>query len=75
MSRSALSPRHQAKARRPDTSSGWAPTASTITLLTALGILVVGQMYTVLALLNPMARSLHTTRGAGKNAVTSRKRR
>ncbi|WP_328564906.1 MFS transporter [Streptomyces coelicoflavus] len=63
MSRSALSPRRHAKARQPDTFSGWAPTAPTITLLTALGILVVGQMYTVLALLHPMARSLHTTPG------------
>ncbi|WP_351225962.1 MFS transporter [Streptomyces sp. NPDC002133] len=43
------------------TSRPWAPTTSTVTLLTAVGVLVVGQMYTVLALLDPMAVSLTTT--------------
>ncbi|MFF4354403.1 MFS transporter [Streptomyces sp. NPDC001530] len=36
-------------------------TAPTVALLTTLGILVVGQMYTVLAMLAPMADSLATT--------------
>ncbi|MBM7439579.1 MFS transporter [Streptomyces sp. HB132] len=53
--------RHPAKTAAPGTPPGWAPTTATITLLTSLGVLVVGQMYTVLALLSPMALSLHTT--------------
>jgi MFS family permease len=44
----------------------WAPTVSTVALLTVLGVLVVGQMYTVLALLHPMATSL----GAMPEGVT-----
>ncbi|MGW6901094.1 MFS transporter [Streptomyces sp. NPDC054919] len=43
------------------TSQPWAPTTSTVALLTAVGVLVVGQMYTVLALPDPMALSLATT--------------
>lgn len=41
----------------PDQPPGWAPAAPTTVLLTALGVLMVGQMYTVLALLHPMADS------------------
>ncbi|MFF4515011.1 MFS transporter [Streptomyces mirabilis] len=44
----------------PDQLSSWVPAAPTIALLTALGVLMVGQMYTVLALLHPMATSLGT---------------
>lgn len=45
----------------PDQPPSWAPAAATIALLTALGVLMVGQMYTVLALLHPMATALGTT--------------
>ncbi|MEV5081389.1 MFS transporter [Streptomyces sp. NPDC056159] len=45
----------------PDQPPSWAPAAPAIALLTALGVLMVGQMYTVLALLHPMAAALHTT--------------
>ncbi|MGW7545287.1 MFS transporter [Streptomyces sp. NPDC054770] len=51
-------------AAAPDTPgrpASWAPAAPTIALLTALGVLMVGQMYTVLALLHPMATALGTT--------------
>ncbi|MGW4982169.1 MFS transporter [Streptomyces mirabilis] len=44
----------------PDQPPSWAPAAPTIALLTALGVLMVGQMYTVLALLHPMATALGT---------------
>lgn len=50
----------------PDQAPSWAPAAPTIALLTALGVLMVGQMYTVLALLHPMA----TTLGAAAGQVT-----
>ncbi|WP_329531359.1 MFS transporter [Streptomyces sp. NBC_01450] len=50
----------------PDQPPSWAPAAPTIALLTALGVLMVGQMYTVLALLHPMA----TTLGAAAGQVT-----
>ncbi|WP_329362110.1 MFS transporter [Streptomyces sp. NBC_01483] len=50
----------------PDQPASWAPAAPTIALLTALGVLMVGQMYTVLALLHPMA----TTLGAAAGQVT-----
>lgn len=52
------SPSPIASDRPPQTD---ARTAATVALLTALGILVVGQMYTVLAMLVPMADSLATT--------------
>ncbi|MER5755967.1 MFS transporter [Streptomyces sp. NPDC002088] len=55
------SPRHTAGTSTPDQPSAWAPAAPTIALLTALGVLMVGQMYTVLALLHPMATALGTT--------------
>ncbi|MEV2212399.1 MFS transporter [Streptomyces sp. NPDC050997] len=58
---SATSPRHAAGAGTPDQPPTWAPAAPTIALLTALGVLMVGQMYTVLALLHPMATALGTT--------------
>ncbi|MGA6223724.1 MFS transporter [Streptomyces umbrinus] len=45
----------------PPTGSRTASTAPTVALLTALGVLVVGQMYTVLAMLTPMADSFATT--------------
>ncbi|MEU3645785.1 MFS transporter [Lentzea sp. NPDC034063] len=41
----------------------WAPFAPTVWLLAPLGILVVGQMYTVIAMLPPMAASYGTTAG------------
>ncbi|MFE2065264.1 MFS transporter [Streptomyces sp. NPDC059467] len=44
----------------PDQPPSWAPAAPAIALLTALGVLMVGQMYTVLALLHPMATTLGT---------------
>ncbi|WP_169317135.1 MFS transporter [Actinacidiphila oryziradicis] len=53
--------RHPAKAAVPGTPSDWAPTTATIALLSSLGVLIVGQMYTVLALLHHMALSLKTT--------------
>lgn len=52
--------RRSNRAQHPDQPSSWAPAAPTIALLTALGVLMVGQMYTVLALLHPMATSLGT---------------
>ncbi|RZB15818.1 MFS transporter [Streptomyces sp. F001] len=58
----ATSPRLTATA--PSTEgqpASWAPAAPAIALLTALGVLMVGQMYTVLALLHPMATALGTT--------------
>ncbi|KUN72542.1 hypothetical protein AQJ46_11960 [Streptomyces canus] len=55
------SPRHTAGTSTPDQPPTWAPAAPTIALLTALGVLMVGQMYTVLALLHPMATALGTT--------------
>lgn len=56
-------PRHTAKSSTPGQPPGWAPAAPTTLLLTALGVLVAGQMYTVLALLHPMATALGTTPG------------
>ncbi|MET9778665.1 MFS transporter [Streptomyces sp. NPDC006367] len=47
----------------PDRPPGWAPAARTTALLTTLGMLMVGQMYTVLALLHPMATEFGTTPG------------
>ncbi|AGP61397.1 MFS transporter [Streptomyces rapamycinicus] len=47
----------------PEEPPAWAPAAATIALLTTLGVLVVGQMYTVLAMLRPMADSWATTSG------------
>ncbi|SEB30484.1 MFS transporter [Streptomyces melanosporofaciens] len=50
-------------ASAPEQPPAWAPAAATIALLTTLGVLVVGQMYTVLAMLHPMADSWATTSG------------
>ncbi|MEV6984089.1 MFS transporter [Sphaerisporangium sp. NPDC051017] len=61
MSRPTLTPRHPAQAGAPLAPPDRAPATAAIALLTSLGVLVVGQMYTVLALLHPMALSLHTT--------------
>lgn len=62
MSHPTVSPRHAAvEPRTPDQPPTWAPAVPTIALLTALGVLMVGQMYTVLALLHPMATALGTT--------------
>ncbi|UUU26533.1 MFS transporter [Streptomyces sp. DSM 40750] len=55
----------------PDQPPAWAPAAPTITLLTALGVLMVGQMYTVLALLHPMATALGTTSGQATWTATA----
>ncbi|WP_371580428.1 MFS transporter [Streptomyces sp. NBC_01314] len=55
----------------PDQPPSWAPAAPTITLLTALGVLMVGQMYTVLALLHPMATALGTTSGQATWTATA----
>ncbi|MFH8990069.1 MFS transporter [Streptomyces sp. NPDC017940] len=43
---------------------GWSPPGRTTALLTVTGILVVGQMYIVLPLLGPMARSFSASPGA-----------
>ncbi|MGW2444536.1 MFS transporter [Streptomyces sp. NPDC001675] len=61
MSRPTTSPRHAAGTITPDQSPSWAPAAPTIALLTALGVLMVGQMYTVLALLPSIATTFGTT--------------
>ena len=67
MSRTTTSLRHTAAVpSTPDQPPSWAPAAATIALLTALGVLMVGQMYTVLALLHPMAATL----GAAAEQVT-----
>jgi xanthosine utilization system XapX-like protein len=59
---STTSARHTTAApSTPDQPPSWAPAAPTVALLTALGVLMVGQMYTVLALLHPMATALGTT--------------
>ncbi|MEV7394240.1 hypothetical protein [Streptomyces sp. NPDC091215] len=63
MSHPTATPRHTVTSSTPDQSPGWAPTAPTTVLPTLLGILMVGQMYTVLALLHPMAIALGTTPG------------
>ncbi|MFC4505957.1 MULTISPECIES: MFS transporter [Streptomyces] len=66
------SPRHTAAApSTPDQPPSWAPAVSTIALLTALGVLMVGQMYTVLALLHPMATALGTTSGQATWTATA----
>ncbi|GAA1879627.1 MFS transporter [Streptantibioticus ferralitis] len=41
----------------------WVPARRTVTLLTALGILVVGQMYVVLALIDPMSADFGVSGG------------
>ncbi|WP_256255111.1 MFS transporter [Streptomyces sp. cf124] len=71
MSQPTASPRHAAGTRTPDQPPSWAPAASTITLLTAIGVLMVGQMYTVLALLHPMTTSLGTTSGQATWTATA----
>ncbi|MEV6209372.1 MFS transporter [Kitasatospora sp. NPDC051914] len=60
-----------AKSSTPDQPPGWAPAALTTLLLTALGVLMVGQMYAVLALLNPMATALGTTPGQATWTATA----
>ncbi|MFB7500769.1 hypothetical protein ACFC09_39900 [Streptomyces sp. NPDC056161] len=56
------SPRDTAAAPgTPDQAPYWAPAAPTIALGTAPGVLMVGQRYTVLALLHSMATMLGTT--------------
>ncbi|MFF1545011.1 MFS transporter [Streptomyces sp. NPDC058291] len=54
-----------AKVGAPLTPPDWAPATAAIALLTALGVLVVGQMYTVLVLapIHPMATLLDATTG------------
>lgn len=63
MSRLTTTSGHAATTSPPDQPPGWVPVAPTTILLTALGVLMVGQMYTVLALLHPMATALGTTPG------------
>ncbi|TXS35496.1 MFS transporter [Streptomyces sp. uw30] len=67
------SPRQPAAASptTPDQPPTWAPAAPTTALLTALGVLMVGQMYTVLALLRPMAAALGTTSGQATWTATA----
>ncbi|MEU9367651.1 MFS transporter [Streptomyces avermitilis] len=71
MSHPATSPRHAAASGTLDQPPTWAPAAPTIALLTALGVLMVGQMYTVLALLHPMATTLGTTPGQATWTATA----
>src|SRR5690348_16315383 len=71
MSHPTTSPRHTAKSSTPQQPPGWAPAAPTTVLLTVLGVLMVGQMYTVLALLHPMATALGTTPGQATWAATA----
>ncbi|MEU3340615.1 MFS transporter [Streptomyces sp. NPDC006668] len=71
MSHPTTTPRHTAKSSTPDQPPGWAPAAPTTLLLTALGVLMVGQMYTVLALLHPMATALGTTPGQATWTATA----
>ena len=71
MSHRTASPRHAAGTSTPDQPQAWAPAAPTIALLTALGVLMVGQMYTVLALLHPIATSLGTTPGQATWTATA----
>ncbi|MFF0000635.1 MFS transporter [Streptomyces avermitilis] len=71
MSHPTTSPRHAAAPSTPDPPQAWAPAAPTIALLTALGVLMVGQMYTVLALLHPMATALGTTPGQATWTATA----
>ncbi|MEN3533659.1 MFS transporter [Microbispora sp. ZYX-F-249] len=61
MSHPTTTPRRTATSSTPGQPSNWAPAAPATVLLTVLGVLMVGQMYTVLALLNPMAAALGTT--------------
>ncbi|MDX3427211.1 MULTISPECIES: MFS transporter [unclassified Streptomyces] len=55
----------------PDPPTYWAPAGSTVTLLTVLGLLMVGQMYAVLAMLSPLATSLGTTTGQATWTATA----
>lgn len=78
MSHPTTFPRHTAKSSsRPDQPSTpdqppvWAPATPTTVLLTLLGVLMVGQMYTVLALLDPMASALGTTPGPAAWTATA----
>ncbi|ADI12733.1 transport integral membrane protein [Streptomyces bingchenggensis BCW-1] len=63
MSHPTASARHAAGTSTSDQPPTWAPAAPAIALLTALGVLMVGQTYTVLALLHPMSTALGTTPG------------
>ncbi|WP_028805879.1 MFS transporter [Streptomyces sp. 142MFCol3.1] len=71
MSHPTTSPRHAARTSTTDQPPTWAPATPTIALLTALGVLMVGQMYTVLALLHPMATAFGTTPGQATWTATA----
>ncbi|MFD6103908.1 MFS transporter [Nocardia salmonicida] len=53
------------------TERGWAPTASTVATICAVGILVVGQLYVVLPVLGDMAAEWGTSRAAATWTTTA----
>ncbi|MCX2928260.1 MFS transporter [Streptomyces sp. NEAU-W12] len=71
MSQPSVSLRATTRHSTSDQPPTWAPALATIALLTALGVLMAGQMYTVLALLHPMAASLGTTPGQATWTATA----
>ncbi|MFI6210100.1 MFS transporter [Streptomyces sp. NPDC051041] len=71
MSHPTATPGHTTGSSTPDRPPGWAPAVPATVLLTALGVLMVGQMYTVLALLHPMAAALGTTPGQATWTATA----